>query len=86
MERTGVPIGAAVVAANGEALGTVHTSHAHFFVLEGSEGASAIDYEVPIHAVAGIEGGRVLLTVNREALNPVPAEQQSAAHRLHQEE
>ena len=80
-----VPVGAAVVAANGEMLGKVHTVFPHFFLFEQTGGANPTDYEVPMHAVVGTEGGRVQLTVNLEALTEVPAEQQSAAHRMHQE-
>lgn len=94
MEGTRGPVavraGATVVAANGETLGTVHTAYPHFFVLEragqsGQAGTAATDYEVPMHAVASVEGGRVLLTVNLEALNELPAERQSAAHRMQEE-
>lgn len=82
--RSEVPVGAAVIAANGETLGKVHTAYPHFFVFEQS-GEEPADYEVPMHAVSGVEGGRVLLTVNLEALNQIPAERQSADHRMHQE-
>ena len=82
-----VAAGATVVAFNGETLGTVHTAYPHFFVFErGPQGESApTDYEVPMHAVVGVEGGRVQLRVNLEALTEVPAERQSAAHRMHEE-
>jgi hypothetical protein len=81
-----VPIGAAVVAASGEMLGKIHTAHPHFFVFEQATGSPPADYEVPMHAVSRVEGGRVLLTVNLEALSRVPDEQQSAAHRMHEEQ
>ena len=38
-----------------------------------------------MHAVAAVERRWVLLTVHREALNPVPAATRSAAHRPHPE-
>ena len=89
MDRTGgrsaVPVGAVVVAANGETLGTVHTAHPHYFVIQ-RDGSPPTDYEVPMHAVVAAEGGRVELGVNLEALTQIPAEEQSAAHRLHLEE
>lgn len=86
MDRRGeVPIGAVAVAANGETLGKVHVAHPHYFVVQRA-GTPPTDFEVPMHAVASVEGGRVLLTVNLEALNQVPDEEQSAAHRLHLEE
>ena len=84
-EQGGVPIGAVVVAANGETLGKVHSSHPHYFVFQRSGTSPATEWEVPMHAVAGVEGGRVQLTVNLEALTQIPAKQQSAAHRLDQE-
>lgn len=80
-----MPIGAAVIGANGDTLGKVHTAYPHFFVLERGDGAEAADFEVPMHAVVSIDGGRVLLTVNLEALNRIPSEHQSAHHRLHEE-
>ena len=89
MDRTGgrseVPVGAVVVAANGETLGKVHVAHPHYFVIH-RDGSPPTDYEIPTHAVVAIEGGRVQLSVNLEALTQVPAEEQSAAHRLHLEE
>ena len=80
-----VPLGAAVIAADGEMLGKVHAVYPHFFVVEQATGDEPMNYEVPMHAVAGVEGGRVQLTVNLEALTALPDEQQSAAHRMHQE-
>ena len=87
MDRSGtkpIPVGAAVIAANGEALGTVHSVQPHFFLVEGDGAGGHAEYEVPTRA-ANVEGGRVLLTINREALTEVPSEHQSAAHRMHQE-
>jgi len=84
----GVAVGATVVALNGDTLGTIHTVQPHFLMVAatgGQPGASPIDYEVPMHAVVGVEGGRVQLSVNREALNEVMGEEQTAAHRLGEE-
>jgi hypothetical protein len=81
----GLPVGALVVAENGEELGRVHTVHPHYFLVEQGTGLSTSDLEVPIRAVAAIDGARVVLRVNREALSEVPDEHQSAAHRLHEE-
>ncbi|CAA9566009.1 MAG: hypothetical protein AVDCRST_MAG19-2265 [uncultured Thermomicrobiales bacterium] len=85
-----VRAGATVVAANGTTVGTVHTAYPHFFVFESTLQSGAgesvpTDYEVPMHAVAAVEGERVLLSVNLEALNELPAERQSAVHRMHEE-
>ena len=83
--RSEVPVGAAVIGADGQTLGKVHTAYRHFFVFEQTGGEAPADYEVPMHAVSAVEGGRVLLTVNLEALNQIPSEQQSAGHRMHEE-
>jgi hypothetical protein len=80
-----IPIGAQVIAANGEELGRVHTVHAHYLLVEQSSGPPATDLEVPVGAVTAVEGSRVVLRVNREALSEVPNEHQSAAHRLRDE-
>jgi len=79
-----VPVGAAVIGADGQTLGKVHTAYRHFFVFEQA-GDDPANYEVPMHAVSAVEGGRVLLTVNLEALNQIPSEHQSAGHRMHEE-
>jgi hypothetical protein len=84
-DETTIPVGAPVIAANGEELGRVHTVHAHYFLVERGTGAATIDLEVPSGAVALIEGSRVVLRVNREALSEVPNEHQAAAHRLRDE-
>lgn len=79
-----VPIGATVVALNGEDLGTVHVAYRHYFVVNDKADAE-IDLEVPVHAVDTVAGDRVTLTVNREALTRIPREDQSAVHRMHEE-
>lgn len=78
-----VPVGATVVAYNGETIGTVHTVHAHYLLVESPDGET--DYEEPRHAVVSLSGDRVQIRVNREALTTVPSEGQSAAHREGQE-
>ncbi len=82
-EQQQVPVGATVVAYNGETLGTIHTVHEHYLLVESSDGAT--DYEVPRHAVVEVAGDRVQIRVNREALTTIPSEGQSAAHREGQE-
>lgn len=78
-------IGATVVAPNGETLGTIHTAQPHYLIIECGDTSPPADYEVPVQAIGAVEGGKVILTVNLEALNRVPDEHQSAAHRLHEE-
>lgn len=80
-----IPIGAQVIAANGEELGRVHTVYPHYFLVEWGSGAAVTDLEVPAGAVTAVEGSNVILRVNREALTEVPNEHQSAAHRLRAE-
>lgn len=88
MDRSGqaILVGAAVAALNGEVLGAVHAVHPHYFLVEGEGPEGHAEYEVPNRAVGAVEGGRVVLSVNREALTVVPSEHQSAAHRMSEEE
>lgn len=87
MDRSGhaIPVGASVVAANGEVLGAVHAVHPHYFLVEGEGPDGHVEYEIPDRAAAAFEDGRVLLSVNREALTVIPAEHQSSGHRLREE-
>jgi hypothetical protein len=84
-ERARIAVGAEVVALNGETVGTIHTVRPHYLMVEGDDEDGPVDYEVPMHAVVGAEGGRIQLSVNLEALNEVRGEGQTAAHRLHEE-
>lgn len=77
--------GATVVLFDGQILGKVHTVQEHYLLVEMATDDEPIDYEVPMHAVIGIEGDRIQLRVNREALTTIPAERQTAAHRLDEE-
>lgn len=91
--RTSIPIGAEVIALNGETIGVVHVVHPHYFLVERTGVNAGGDVEVPTHAVAeltGAEGttgapGQVRLSVNLGALTEVLDESQTAAHRLHEE-
>ncbi len=83
-DRDTVPLGATVIAENGDRLGTVHAAYRHFFLVE-SDDASDINFEVSAAAVEHVDDDRVLLKVNREALTRVPREDQTAAHRMHEE-
>ena len=79
MDANESPIGAMVVALNGEALGRVEEVHPHFLLVE-AEGEHG-GLSVPVHAVARREDGRLHLSVNREALTPVDDEE-AAGRRL----
>lgn len=62
--------GTVVIAENGQRLGTVRVAYPHY-VLVSEVDAPERDLEVPAHAVARVENGKLYLTVNREALSDV---------------
>ena len=64
-----ISLGTPVLALNGEHLGTVRDVHPHYLIV-GEKGQHG-ELEVPVHAIAGIEGGSLRLSVNREALTAV---------------
>jgi hypothetical protein len=72
-----IPLGMPVLAFNGERLGTVRDVHPHYLIV-GQEGEHG-ELDVPVHAIAGIEGGSLRLRVNREALTAV--DDNETAHR-----
>ena len=69
---TSIPPGTPVVALNGELLGRVREAYPHYLLVdqEGHE-----DLDVPAHAVRGMEGGQLHLTINRSALTEVDHEE-----------
>jgi hypothetical protein len=75
------PAGTPVFALNGERLGIVRTVYPHILLVE-QEGTPHADLEVPPHAIAAYEEGRLQLTVNREALSIVD-DDEAASRRLH---
>ena len=84
VEHGDVPVGATVVAANGQPIGNVREVHPHYLVIERE--FSSADLDIPLHAVVGIEEGSVRLSVNLEALTELPAEEQTAGRRIETEE
>lgn len=64
-----IPVGTPVLAFNGEFMGRVRDIHPHYLIV-GQEGEHA-ELDVPVHAIAGMEGGSLRLRVNREALTAV---------------
>ena len=68
-----IPVGAPVVALNGEVLGTVRETHPHYLLVEQPDAHN--DLDIPAHAVRGVEGARVLLSINRTALTEVDHEE-----------
>jgi len=68
------PPGTVVIAENGERLGTLRVVYPHY-LLVSEDGSPQADLEVPHHAVARFEDGKLYLTVNREALSEVDDEE-----------
>jgi hypothetical protein len=76
-----IPIGTPVRAFNGSLLGYVREVHPHY-LLVGEEGQHA-DLEVPVHAILGLTGNELQVSVNRESVTAV--DDVETAHRLGQE-
>jgi len=72
-----IQLGTPVLALNDEHLGTVRDVHPHYLIV-GQEGEHG-ELEIPVHAIAGIDGGSLRLSVNREALTAV--DDNETAHR-----
>lgn len=68
-----IPIGTPVVALNGEMLGTIRETHPHYLLVDQPDAHD--DLDIPAHAVQGIVGGRLQLSINRSALTPVDHEE-----------
>lgn len=72
-----IPIGTPVIGYNGQRLGEVHEVHPHY-LLVGERGQHA-DLDVPVHAIVGMEGGALRVSVTRESATDV--DEQETAHR-----
>lgn len=72
-ETLNIPVGTPVIARNGETLGKVREVHEHYLLID-QPGAHR-DLDLPIEAVVGLEGGRLEVSVNREALTEVDHEE-----------
>ena len=68
-----IQAGTPVVALNGEPLGMVREAHPHYLLVDQPE--EHLDLNVPAHAVQGVVGGRVQLSINRTALTEVDHEE-----------
>ena len=64
-----IPVGMTVIGFNGEVLGQVHEEQPHY-LLVGQEGQH-IDLEVPVHAILGVEDGKLRVHVTRESSTQV---------------
>jgi hypothetical protein len=82
-DQTIIPVGATVIALDGSTLGTVREVHPHY-VLVGEQEDPHVDFDVPVRAIARIEGKQVHLKVNRSALTEVD-DTESANRRLRPE-
>ena len=76
-----IPVGTPVRAFDGSPLGTVREVHPHY-LLVGQEGQHN-DLEVPVHAILGIEGGVLQVSVNRDSVTEV--DDVETAHRMGEE-
>jgi hypothetical protein len=82
-DQTTVTVGASVVALDGTVLGDVREIHPHY-ILVGEQDDPHFDLDVPVRAIARVEGNKVHLKVNRSALTEVD-DTESANRRLGQE-
>ena len=74
-----IAAGTPVVALNGEVLGTVREAHAHYLLVDQADAHN--DLEVPVHAVIGLVGGALQVSINRDAATEVDHEE--TVHRQH---
>jgi hypothetical protein len=65
--------GTPVIARNGEVLGTVRESHPHYILVD--QPGQHLDLDVPVHGIEGFTGGKLQLSLNREALTLVDHEE-----------
>jgi hypothetical protein len=76
-----IPLGTQVIAFNGDVLGIVREIHPHY-ILVHQEGQHR-DMDIPVHAIRGLEDGKLRVSVNRWAVTEVDDEE--TAHRLGEE-
>jgi hypothetical protein len=62
-----------VVARNGEMLGNVREVHEHYILIDQERAHE--DLRLPVDAIVEVVGGRLQVSVNREALNLVDHEE-----------
>lgn len=68
-----IPVGTPVVALNGEVLGTVREVHAHYILIDQPD--EHLDLDLPVHAIERFTGDRLHISLNREAMTSVDAEE-----------
>ena len=73
-----IPVGIEVIGFDGRPLGYVREAHPHYLLVGTSSPHK--DLEVPVHAVLGIENGKLRVHVTRESTTVVDDEE--SAHRL----
>ena len=78
-----IPRGTPVVALNGEVLGVVRETYAHYLLVE--QDGEHNDLDIPAHAIQGLVGGKLQLTANRSALTEVDHEE-TVHHQHHDPE
>jgi len=73
-----IPVGTPVIAFDGSLLGLVREVYPHYLIV-GHE-RQHNDLEVPVHAILGVEDGKLQVSVNRGAVSEVDDEE--TAHRM----
>lgn len=73
-QRSTYAPGTIVIAENGQRIGTIRVVYPHFLLVR-EDGAPQLDLEVPAHAIARLDAGKLYLTVNREALSAIDDEE-----------
>ena len=74
-----IQVGTPVIGYDGQPLGQVHEVHPHY-ILVGEPGQHA-DLNIPVHAITGLDGGALRVSVTRESATPVD-DQETAHHNL----
>lgn len=72
-----VPAGAAVEDSAGVRIGVVRAVYPHYLAV-GDHGGHPAAYRVPLRAIAAVDGDLVRLSVPREVLDPMTADEQTA--------
>jgi hypothetical protein len=72
-DTASIPVGTPVIALNGEVLGTVRESHAHYVLIDQPD--EHLDLDLPVHAIESLTGGKLHITLNRSALTTVDHEE-----------
>jgi hypothetical protein len=79
---TKISVGTPVVALDGTPLGKVREVYPHYLLV--SEDGGHEDLQIPIHAITGLDNGKLRVSVNRRALSQV--DDVETTHRLSREQ